>query len=143
MALAAIGLTANSSVRYEAAHQNGDETQKPPPTYTGSAPLSIASIQEAYSSNNDLVLVMTPCNDAELSASITDIAVSAANKIRSMDGIYVGVFVLPANETLTYPKLVLRLFGGNTASSLPVTMSSDITADDIYTQYLDRKFLRG
>jgi hypothetical protein len=142
MALAAVGLTVNSSIRYEAAHESGPTTQKPPPTYTGEAPLTIASISEAYNSNNDFVLVITPCKDATLNSSITALTVEAANKIRSTDGIYVGVFVLPQNDSLTYPTLVLRLYT-SAASAFPVTLKSNITADVIYNQYLDRKFLRG
>ncbi len=143
ISLAAVGLTVNSSVRYEAAHQSGETTQKPPPTYTGQAPLSIAKIQEAYNSNNDFVIVVTPCKDTALNTSITNIAVQAANQIRSVDKIYVGVFILPANESLAYPTLVLRLFGGGTAAELPVTIRENITQDGIYDQYLARKFLRN
>ena len=141
IALAAVGLTVNSSIRYEAAHQTSPIIQHPPPTYTGEPPLSVASLQEAYNSNNDFVLVLTPCTDAALNSSITSVVVQAANKIRSTDGIYVGVFLLPQNDSLTYPTLAIRLFT-KAASSFPVTMRADITADSIYNQYLNRKFLR-
>ncbi len=140
--LIAAGLTTFSSVKYEATHQGTDDSQKPKPTYTGETPQSIAKIQDAYTSNNDFVLVITPCKDASLNTSITATAVQSANKIRSVDKIYVGVFTLPANETLSYPTVVLRLFGGNSASSLAMTMREDITQDKIYDQYLARKFLR-
>jgi hypothetical protein len=63
-------------------------------------------------------------------------------KIRSIDRIFVGVFILPQDSTLTYPTLKLRLFT-KAASAFPVTLRSNITADTIYNQYLDRKFLRG
>jgi hypothetical protein len=141
IALAAVGLTVNSSIRYEAAHQTSPIIQHPPPTYTGETPLSVASLQEAYDSNNDFVLVFTPCADAALNSSITSIVIQAANKIRSTDGIYVGVFLLPQKDALTYPTLTIRLFT-KAASPFPVTMRADITADSIYNQYLNRKFLR-
>lgn len=141
MAVAAVGLTVNSSIRYEAAHPTSPIISHPPPTYTGETPLSVASLQEAYNSNNDFILVLTPCADAALNSSITSIVVQAANKIRSTDGIYVGVFLLPQQDSLTYPTLVIRLFT-KAASSFPVTLRADITADSIYNQYLNRKFLR-
>lgn len=141
MGLIAVGLTTNSII-YDRTHQTSVLIVHPPPTYTASAPLTIVAISEAYDSNNDFVLVITPCNDASLNASITDLAVQAANKIRSIDRIFVGVFVLPKDDTLTYPTLKLRLFT-KAASSFPVTLRSNITADVIYNQYLDRKFLRG
>ena len=142
MAVAAVGLTVNSSVRYEAAHQTSSIIPHPPPTYTGEAPLSVASIQEAYNSDNDFVLVLTPCADAALNSSITNIVIQAANKIRSTDRIYVGVFLLPQNNSLTYPTVTMKLFT-TAASAFPLTMRSDITTDSIYNQYLSRKFLRG
>ena len=141
MGIIAIGLLDNSIV-YNQTHQTSVLIPHPPPTYTASAPLSVDSISDAYDSNNDFVLVITPCSDAGLNASITDLTVQAANKIRSIDRIYVGVFILPKDDTLTYPTLKLRLFT-KAASSFPVTLRSNITADVIYNQYLDRKFLRG
>lgn len=141
IALAAVGLTVNSSIRYEAAHHTSPIIPHPAPTYTGETPLSVSSLQEAYDSNNDFVLVITPCADVGLNSSITSVVVQAANKIRSTDGIYVGVFLLPQKDSLTYPTLVIRLFT-KAASAFPVTMREDITADSIYNQYLNRKFLR-
>jgi hypothetical protein len=141
-ALAAVGLTVNSSIQYEAAHRSSPLVTHPPPTYTGTAPLSIDNISEAYNSNNDFVLVMTPCSNATLNSSVESIMVQAADKIRSTDGIYVGVFLLPENDSLSYPTVTLRLFT-EAAGAFPVTLRSDITADSIYNQYLDRKFLRG
>lgn len=140
IALAAIGLTVNSSIRYEAAHQSTATVQNPPPTYTGEAPLPITSISQAWNSNNDFVLVFTPCAEPTLNTSILNVTIQAADKIRSTDGIYVGVFTLPANASLNYPTLTIRLF--NTTASLQETMTSGITADSIYNAYLDRKFLR-
>jgi len=141
MGLIAVGLTTNSIV-YDRTHQTSVLIPHPPPTYTASAPLSIATIDEAYNSNNDFVLVITPCSDAGLNASITDLTIQSANKIRSVDRIFVGVFILPKDDTLSYPMVKLRLFT-KAASSFPVTLRSNITADVIYNQYLDRKFLRG
>ncbi|MGA3093894.1 MAG: hypothetical protein ABSD79_00715 [Dehalococcoidales bacterium] len=141
IALAAVGLTVNSSIRYEAAHQTSPIISHPPPTYISETPLSVASLQEAYDSNNDFVLVITPCADAALNSSITSVVVQAANKIRSTDSIYVGVFLLPQIDSLTYPTLTIRLFT-KAASAFPVTLRADITADSIYNQYLSRKFLR-
>ena len=139
--LVGIGLVTNSAIRFNAEQKSASVTQKPPPTYTGEAPLAITSISEAMTSNNDFVLVFTPCKDAVINTSILNIAVQAGNKIRSTDGIYVGVFTSPTNDSLTYPTLTIRLF--NTAASLQFTMRSDITADSIYNAYLDRKFLRA
>ena len=141
IALTAVGLTVYSSIQYEAAHQASSIIPHPPPTYTGETPLNIASISEAYGSNNDFVMAVTPCADAALNTSITNLMVQAANKIRSTDRIYVGVFILPANNSLTYPTLTMKLFT-KAASAFPVTLRSNITADTIYNQYLDRKFLR-
>jgi hypothetical protein len=138
--LAAVGLTVNSSVYFEA-HQTSSIIPHPPPTYTGEVPLSVAILQEAYASNNDFVLVLTPCSDAALNSSITSVVVKAANKIRSTDGIYVGVFLLPEKDSLTYPTVTMKLFTV-AAQAFPVTLRSDITADSIYEQYLNRKFLR-
>jgi hypothetical protein len=139
--IVAIGLTTNSIV-YNNTHQTSTLIPHSPPTYTGSAPLSVASINDAYDSNNDFVLVITPCSSASLNSSITALAVQAADKIRSTDRIFVGVFILPQDNTLTYPTVKLRLFTA-AASAFPVTLKSNITADVIYSQYLDRKFLRG
>lgn len=141
IALVSIGLVTNSTIRFNANQKNPSVTQKPPPTYTGTAPLAITSISEAWNSNNDFVMVLTPSGDAALNTSILNVTVQAAAKIRSTDGIYVGVFTLPANASLTYPTLTIRLF--NTSASLQFTMKADITADSIFNAYLDRKFLRG
>jgi hypothetical protein len=142
IALVSIGLVTNATIRFNANEKTGSVTQRPPPTYTGEAPPAITSIQDAWNSNNDFVMVFTPCNDAALNSSILSVTVQAADKIRSTDGIYVGVFTLPANNSLTYPTLTIRLFN-TTASSLQFTMKADINADSIYNAYLDRKFLRG
>jgi hypothetical protein len=141
IALVSIGLVTNATIRFNANQKNPDVTQKPPPTYTGTAPLAITSIGDAWNSNNDFVMVFTPSGNAALNTSILNVTVQAASKIRSIDGIYVGVFTLPANDSLTYPTLTIRLF--NTSASLQFTMRTDITADSIYNAYLDRKFLRG
>jgi hypothetical protein len=139
--LVAIGLVTNATVRFEAAQKPTSDVQKPPPTYTGTAPLSITSISTAYNSNNDFVLVFTPCSDATLNSSLESITVQAANQIRSTDGIYVGVFFLPQNDSLTYPTLTVRLFS-TAASAFPYTFRANITSDAIYNQYLSLKFLR-
>ena len=139
-AIIAVGLTANS-IRYEATHRGAAVTQKPPPTYTGEAPLAITSISEAWNSNNDFVMVFTPCNDNVLNTSILNLAVKAGKNIRDTDSIYVGIFTLPANQSLTYPTLAIGYFGKG-ASSLKVTMKSDITEDSIYKAYLARKFAK-
>jgi hypothetical protein len=141
IALVAIGLTTNATIRFNANQKNPAVTQKPPPTYTGESSLAITGIADAWNSNNDFVMVFTPSGDAALNTSILNLTVQAAAKIRSTDRIYVGVFTLPANDSLTYPTLTLRLF--NTTASLQFTMRSNITADSIYNAYLDRKFLRG
>jgi hypothetical protein len=142
IALVAIGLVTNATVRFDANQKNPTVTQSPPPTYTGSAALSITSISAAYNSNNKFVLVMTPCDDASLNSSIESLVVQAADKIRSTDGIYVGVFLLPEKDSLTYPTLTVRMFT-TAASAFPYTFKSNITADSIYNEYLSLKFLRG
>lgn len=145
VALLAIGLATNATIRFEANQKTPASTwtiPTTPPTYTGQAALSIASISAAYNSGNDFVLVMTPCDDATLNSSIESLAVQSANKIRSTDGIYVGVFLLPQNDSLTYPTLTARLFS-TAATAFPYTFRSNITADAIYNEYLSLKFLRG
>lgn len=141
IALISIGLITNSAIRFNADQKNPTVTQKPPPTYTGTAPLAITSISDAWNSNNDFVMVFTPSGDAALNTGVLNLTIQAAAKIRSTDGIYVGVFTLPANTSLAYPTLTIRLF--NTSASLQFTMRADITADSIFNAYLDRKFLRG
>jgi len=141
-ALAAVGLTINSSVVYERNHKAEAKEVRPPPTYTGEAPLSINSMAEAWDSNNDFVIVVTPSSDAAASDAVINIAVQAANKIRSTDRIYVGVFLLPVNDSLTGPTATIRMLNTTTAS-FQETMRTDITEDSIYQAYLDRKYLRS
>ena len=113
----------------------------PPPTYTGEEPLLIDTVQEAYNSNNNLVLVIIPCSDSALNNSITAVVMEAASEIRSKHKIYVGVFILPQDDTLSYPKLRLRLYT-EAAKNLIQTMQNDITKDSIYISYLERKNVR-
>ena len=143
IALVAIGVGVNSSLKYEAHYGNAPVTTHPPPTYTNSAPLAIANMQEARDSNNDLILVVTPSKDAALNKSITDITAAAGDKIRKTDGIYVGVFTLPQNDTLDYPTVFLRVMNRGESSLYQITLRSDITLDKIYDAYLARKFLRN
>jgi len=140
--LIAIGLTVNSSIQYEAHNNTEVPTTHPPPTYTGSAPLAVNDVQEARNSNNDLILVVTPCRDDTLNSAITEITVLAGNKIRTTDGIYVGVFTLPKNAELEYPTVFLRLMNKGASSLYQITLRSDVTLDKIYDNYLSRKFLR-
>jgi hypothetical protein len=84
---------------------------------------------------------MAPCDAAALNSSIETIVVQAADQIRSTDGIYVGVFLLPENNSLTYPTLTARYFS-TAASAFPYTFTSNITSDAIYNEYLSLKFLR-
>ncbi|MCL2707369.1 MAG: hypothetical protein FWE97_04315 [Dehalococcoidia bacterium] len=141
--LAATGLTIFSSITFEAANKYSPLIEWPtPPTYTGEAPVHIGAIQEAWNSNNNLVLVITPCGDDALNDSIISITIQAANSIRSKDRIYVGVFVLPQDSSLSYPIVVLRLYT-EAAQNFRVTMVEDITENRIHNNYLDRKFLRA
>jgi hypothetical protein len=140
-ALVAAGLTINSSIQYESAHKGTAVAQKPPPTYTGEAPLSILTSQEALNSNNEFIIVVTPCSDSALNTSVTGIAVQAANKIRLIDKIYVGVFTLPANGSLNYPTVMIKEFW--TVEKFQITLHSDVTLDAIYNNYLNWKFLRA
>lgn len=139
--LVAIGIGINSSVQYEM-HNKTITTTHPPPTYTGSAPLPVTSIQQAKDSNNDFILVITPCQNETLNTSITATVVQAGDKIHSTDGIYVGVFTLPANSSLAYPTVFLRLMTRGDSSLYQLTLREDITLDTIYDAYLARKFLR-
>lgn len=143
IALVAIGIGVNSSVKYEAHKVAPPVTTHPPPTYTGSAPLAVNSIAEARASNNDLILVITPGKDAASNKAVTDVTVAAGDKIRRTDGIYVGVFTLPADSTLDYPTVFLRVMNRGDSSLYQITLRSDITLDKIYDAYLARKFLRN
>ena len=142
-AVVAVVLTVTSSLQYEAKHGSGSSTtQKPPPTYTGSAPLAITSNQQALESNNDLILVITPCSDQAVNTTVTNNVVTAADRIRSLEKIYVGVFTLPTDMALTYPKVLFRYPVDESSALAQVTLRSDITVDRIYNEYLSRKFLR-
>ncbi len=138
----AIALAVNSSFVYESRNAGDDSINHPPPTYTGSQPLSISSTQEALDSNNDWIMVITPCGNQEINQSVTETVVAAGDKIRNTDKIYVGVFVLPADESLDYPELFTRLMTRGDSFIYQVTLRSDITLDNIYDTYLSRKFFR-
>ncbi|OGO17005.1 MAG: hypothetical protein A2Z02_03120 [Chloroflexi bacterium RBG_16_48_7] len=140
--LIAVGITVDSSIKYEARTNTGAKPDKPVPTYTGSAPLSITSLKEALESNNDFILVITPCSDDALNTSVTGIVVEAGNKIRSTDKIYVGVFTMSKDESLAYPTVLTRYLAGGTSSIYQFTFRTDVTLDKIYDVYLSRKFLR-
>lgn len=144
IALAAVGLTIYSSISYESAYKVSNQLIQwdSPPSYIGETPLLINELQEAWNSNNNLVLVITPCSDATLNDSVTALTVEAANSIRSTDRIYVGVFLMPQDDSLSYPTVRLRLYT-KAAQSLTVTMKENLTTDLIYNNYLDRKFLRN
>ena len=135
--LIALGLAASSSMKYESRNRTGDAV-RPPPTYTGSAPLAITSAMEAIESNNDFILVYTPCVDEAINASILNIAITSADRIRSVDRIYVGVYILPQNDGLDYPTLMVRYLA---ATNMQYTFRSGITEDAIYNQYLNYKFM--
>jgi len=133
-----------SSIAYESQRKTSDQLiQWPaPPVYTGEEPLSINEIQEAWDSNNNLVLVIMPCSDAALNDSVTAITVAAANNIRSSDKIYVGVFMLPQDNSTTYPSVRLRYYT-EASQKYPITMKENITPELIYENYVERKFLRS
>jgi len=126
-----------SSVAYEAHSRKPDAAVRPPPTYTGSAPLTITNVNEAKESNNNFILVFTPCNDELLNTSVLSIAVTAADRIRAVDGIYVGVFELPQSSSLAYPMVMVYY----PAKSMQYTFWSELTEDAIYNQYLNYKFM--
>jgi hypothetical protein len=142
--LAAIALATNGIVTYEGKKVKNGNQEKQIPVLTGSTIWPINSVQEAMTSNNDFILVITPMSDDALNTSVTNIVTQAANKIRSTDKIYVGVFILPKSASATNPTVFLRLLGTGRESSLyGVTLRNEITADGIYTAYLDRKYLRN
>jgi hypothetical protein len=142
--VAAIALATNGIVTYEGKKVKNGNQEKPIPVLTGSTIWPINSVQEAMTSNNDFILVITPVSDDALNTSVTSIVTQAANKIRSTDKIYVGVFMLPKSTSAANPTVLLRLLGTGRESSLyGVTLRNEITADGIYTAYLDRKYLRN
>jgi hypothetical protein len=134
--IAAVCLVVSSSIKFESNNKPGGSGH-PPPTYTGSAPLTINNEQEAKESNNDFILVFTPCSDEALNASVLDITISAADRIRSIDRIYVGVFTLPRNNSLAYPTVMVRYL----KTGIQYTFRSDVTEDAIFNQYLNYKFM--
>jgi len=140
--LLAIALAINSSVIYESRNNTGNGSDHPPPTYTGSAPLNIDIRQEALDSNNDFIMVITPCADPEVNQTVTETVVAAGDKIRTTDDIYVGVFKLPLDDSLDYPVVFTRLMNRGDSFLYQVTLREDITLDLIYDTYLSRKFLR-
>ena len=135
--LVAVGLAIGSSIKYESLYNKGSVV-RPPPTYTGSAPLPITNPSEAIASNNDFILVFTPCNDESLNSSVLSTTISAADRIRNLDRIYVGVFTMPQNNSLSYPTVMIRY---PEKSTLQYTFRSDVTVDAIYNQYLNYKFM--
>ena len=143
VALVAIGIAVNSSMQYEAHKKVDPIITHPPPTYTGSAPLAINTLQEARTSNNDFILVFTPSKDDALNTSVLNTAIAAGNKIRTTDGIFVGVFTLPKNDSLDYPTVFLRVMNRGDSSLYQITLREAITLDKIYDAYLARKFLRN
>jgi len=140
--LVALVLAVNSSITYEQRTSASPGSDKPAPTYTGSAPLSIGETSQALESNNDFILVITPCSSQEINSSVTETVIAAADKIRSTDKIYVGVFTLPADNSLDYPVVMARLMNRGDSFLYQVSLRSDITLDKIYDTYLSRKFLR-
>lgn len=140
--IAAVGTMVNSTIQFEARPKQDNNVQKPPPTYTGSAPLAINSMQEAMESNNDYILVITPCADEAINTSVIDMVVAAGNKIRTTDRIYVGVFLLPADDGLNYPMAFTRLMNQGPSRIYQYTFVRDITTDKIFDMYLSRKYLR-
>jgi len=140
--LTATGLIIFSSIRFDASNKYSPFVEWPShPSHIDESPVHIDTIQEAWGSYNNLVLVIIPCGDATLNDSITAIAVQAANKIRTQDKIYVGVFVLPQDDYISYPIVRLRLYT-IAAQGMPKEMTQDITENLIHNTYLDRKFLR-
>lgn len=135
--LVALGLAVYSSITYESHNRTGNAIH-PPPTYTGSAPLAINNNREALESNNDFILVFTPCKNETVNVSVIGITITAADRIRSTDGIYVGVFTLPQNDSLDYPTVMVRHL---TKSTLQYTFRSEITEGAIFNQYLSYKFM--
>jgi len=135
--LAVVVLVVSSLILCGACNNTGG-TVRPPPTYTGSTPLAITSNREAIESNNDFILVFTPCKDETLNASVLSTTVTAANMIRAVDGIYVGAFTLPQDNSLDYPTVMVRHL---IKSTLQYTFRADLTENAIYNQYINYKFL--
>ena len=140
--LASAGLIILSSILFNASNKYSPYIKWPtPPVHTAESPVHVGTIQEAWNSYNNLVIVITPCGDTALNDSVTAVTVQAANKIRSKDKIYVGVFILPQDDSVSYPIVILRLYT-EAAQNFRTTLDKDITEHLIHNSYLDRKFLR-
>ena len=140
--LTSAGLIIFSSILFNASNKYSPLIEWPaPPAHTAESPVHVATIQEAWNSYNNLVIVITPCGDSSLDDSITAVTVQAANNIRSKDKIYVGVYILPQDNTLSYPIVILRLYT-EAAQDYRKTMYEDVTERKIHSAYLDYKFLR-
>lgn len=140
--LTSAGLIIFSSILFNASNKYSPLIEWPaPPAHTAESPVHVGTIQEAWNSYNNLVIVITPCGDSSLNDSITAATVQAANKIRSKYKIYVGVFILPQDNTLSYPVVILKLYT-EAAQDLRKTMYEDITELKIHNAFLDYWYLR-
>jgi len=144
--LAAITIATNSIVRYESTR-----VVEPPPTNTPpvstppvntSTPQFIEDRNEAFLSANKCVLVITPGSDNDLNESVTSLVIEAADKIRTKDNIYVGVYVLPEDESAAGPTVLVRVqHHDKTKPGLQWTIREDITLTKIYETYLNFVFI--
>ena len=140
--LAAIAIATNSIITYE-----NSQVVKPPPTNTlppttlpvnTTTPQFIEDRQEAFDSANRCVLVITPGNDDALNELVTALTMEAGNRIRTTDNIYVGVYVLPRDESAAGPTVLVRVqYHDNNIADYQWTLREDITLTDIYETYLN------
>lgn len=144
--LTAIAISANSIVRYE----NSRIGDSPPgntvpistPPVNTVTPQFIEDRAEAFLSANNCVLVITPGNDDALNESVTSLVMEAGNKIRTTDNIYVGVYVVPKDESAASPTVLVRVqYHDETKADYQWTIREDITLSKIYETYLNFKFV--
>jgi hypothetical protein len=145
--LIAIAIAVNSIVRYESTRLvNPSPTDTPsvttPPVNT-STPQFIDNLQEAFLSVNNCVLAITPGNDDSLNDSVSDLVLEAAKRIRAKDNIYVGVYVLPTDNSAIGPTVLVRVqHHDETKSDFNLTIREDITLTKIFQTYLSFAFIQ-
>jgi len=140
--LAAITIATNSIIRYETSRKvegqpdNTSTVTTPPATI--SEPQFIEDRQEAFLSANDCILLITPGNDDALNESVKGLVIEAANKIQAKDNIYVGVYIIPRDESAAGPTVLVRVqHHDETKPNLQWTIREDITLTKIYETYLN------
>ena len=143
----AVAIATNSIIKYESSRVVDAQPNITPTITTPleeiTAPQFIEDRQEAYLSDNKLVLVITPVNDDGLNESVTNTVIEAANNIQDTDNIHVGVYTLPKDEYATSPSVTVRVLHHDpTKPDLSWTIREDITTSSIYETYLNFVFIQ-